>query len=74
MKGEVLYQKVVITDSVEEINAILADGSFRIQSVTPIVFSSEVKFDGANANGAFSGGKLCYVLAKVDGFEYKPNN
>lgn len=72
MKGEVLYQKVVVTDSVDEINSILADGSFRIQSITPIPFSSELKFDGANASGGLKGGYMCYLLAKVDGFEYKP--
>ena len=74
MKGDILYEKVVITDSEEEINAILADGSFRVRSVIPIPFANEVKFEGANANGTLSGGKLCYVLAKVEGLEYKPNN
>lgn len=68
MKGEILYQMVVITDSAEEINSILADGSFRIQNVTPLPFTSDVKLDGANAHGSFSGGKLCYVLAKVEGY------
>lgn len=66
MKGDILYQKVVITNNVEEINEILKDGTFRVQSITPVPITGSVEFDGANGNGNLGGSTLCYLLAKVD--------
>ena len=65
MKGEILYQKVVITDSVDEINQILSDGSYRVQSIVPIPLSGEVALNGEECTGNLKGSTLCYLLAKI---------